>query len=61
VSSAADIAVPGRANLTAKMVQKLVGVREWLKAKITLSGKFAEAIAYVLAYEASSTKAKNKN
>lgn len=40
------------------MIQKLVGVHEWLKSKIKLSGKFAEAVAFVRAYETSNTKGK---
>lgn len=55
-SSAADIAVPGQASLSAKMIQKLVGVRKWLNSKIPLSSKFADVAAYALAYESSKAK-----
>lgn len=59
-SSAADIAVSSRGSMKPSTISQAVGCREWLKSKEVPSGKFEEAVNYLLEHELREDKKKNK-
>ena len=60
VSSAADIAVSSRGAMKPSTISQAVGFREWLKNKAVPSGKFQEAVSYLMEHELREGKKKKK-
>ena len=59
-SLAADIAVSSQGAMKPSTISQVVGCREWLKNKVVPSGKFQEAVSYLMEHELREGKKKKK-